>query len=132
MPVNANAFAWSRKLQGASHAIMQVQLIGPSGRKGSVHGALLDTGASYSMFSSLLASQAGYSVAGLGTTTVTLADGNLVVVHYIPNARLLVEGHPVTMGRLLLQPAKGMDLLCPDDFLQATEFAFDTQKIFFD
>jgi hypothetical protein len=132
VPVNANAFGWSRKLQGASHAFMQVQLIGPAGQLGTVRGALLDTGASHSMFGALMAAQAGYNITGLATTSITLANGAVTVVQFIPNAQLIVEGHSITMGQLLLRPGKGVDLLCPDDLLNATEFGYDAQNVFFD
>jgi hypothetical protein len=111
---------------------MQVQLVGPARQFGTVRGALLDTGASYSVFGTLMAQQAGYALANLGTTTVTLANGATAQMQVIPNAMLLVENHPVTLHQLLLRTGNGTDLLCPDDLLTATEFAFDKQRVFFD
>ncbi|HEV8501579.1 MAG TPA: aspartyl protease family protein [Casimicrobiaceae bacterium] len=97
-----------------------------------MRGALLDTGASRSVFGTLMAQQAGYALANLGSTTVTLANGANVQMQVIPNARLLVEGHAVSMPQLLLNAGNSADLLCPDDLLNATEFAFDAQSVFFD
>lgn len=111
---------------------MQVDLVGPAGRAGSVQGALLDTGASYSMFGALLARQAGYNIGSLGTTTITLADGSVASVPFISNARLRIEGHLVRMARLLLRPGQGLDLLCPNDLLKATEFGCSATDVYFD
>lgn len=95
-------------------------------------GALLDTGASHSVFGTLMAQQAGYALANLGTTTVTLANGVTAQMQVIPNATLLVEGYTVRLPQLLLRAGHGTDLLCPDDLLSATDFALDPQHIFFD
>ena len=79
-----------------------------------------------------MARQAGYALTNLGTTTVTLANGTTAQMQVISNAKLLVEGHLVTLPQILLRTGNGTDLLCPDDLLCATEFAFDKQSVFFD
>ena len=132
VPVSPNSFSWARALRGASHAYLQVQLVGPAGQLGTVRGALLDTGASLSVFGTLMAQQAGYSLANLRTTMVTLANGTAAQMLVIPNATLLVEGHTVGLSQLLLRAGSGTDLLCPDDLLNATQFAFDLQHVYFD
>ena len=131
MPVNAQ-FQWTRPLVANLHAILEIRLIGASGRASSKFGALVDTGATYSAISLLIATNVGYTVTNLPTTSVKIATGNTVSFPYIQNALVEIEGHRVTAKRLLVNQTPAIELLAPEDLLNATEFAADAKEIHFD